>query len=189
MKPPRQGSLLLGAVVLTALVAPPIAAQSTTPSPVAAETTVQAGDASPGQVDVSLELLGVMIATLVPDGTPGSGDGTTRTLLASLALDPLVSDLLEALGARALPGGPPAVVTPQALARLQESLAGGVPGWLTEAVQVSVDLELPLVLPLNVLLVLARDPDEATAEFLRVHGVEAPTVAAATLDVLESIGS
>jgi hypothetical protein len=53
---------------------------------------------------------------------------------------------------------------------------------------VSVDLDLSVVMPLNVLLVLAVQPDASMREFLSEHGLEADAVADAAREALRAVG-
>lgn len=140
----------------------------------------------PARIDVSPELVSVLVGALVQE--PASNDGATERLLAGLSADPLVTAVLSELGASNLTPSQALVPTPWEVERLQSALAGGAPSWLAEAIQISVDHDLPIVTPLNVLVVLLRHPDEATNAFLNRHGLHGPGVLDFAVEVLQDLG-
>lgn len=169
---PRRHRPLFGLLVLVPLLA-------FLASPVSAQAGSGVG------IDVSPELLGVMVDALVPSA---AGEAwSTKVLLSSLTIDPQVRRVLDGLGAtdvKAKEAWPP---SPWDLERVQAALAGGAPSWLAEAIQVSVDRKLPVVTPLNVLLVLVRRPDADTVAFLREHGLESQAVETSVTDALQEM--
>ena len=139
-------------------------------------------------IGVTGELVDVMVSALAAD-PDASGMDDTRRLLDSLLDDALVVSVLQDAGAAVSPS--PSFVPTAAgdLARLQEVLAGGAPLWLADAIQVSVEMELPAVTPLSVLLVLVRDPDVTVTTFLRELGVEADALEAGARSALQEMAT
>lgn len=88
--------------------------------------------------------------------------GDRRPLLELLTSDPSVRAVLAAAGGRPLTGpapDPPGVARPDAL---PGALAGGVPVWLVDAIQRSLDAGTPVVTPIHVLLAVVRKPAAST---------------------------
>ena len=170
----RHGRLLFWVMLLcTATVAP---------------VSAQAAAQREASIDVTGELVEVMVSALAADPDAVGIDDTQR-LLDSLLDDALVVSVLQDAGAP-VTLSPSFVPTAAAdLTRLQEVLAGGAPLWLAQAIQVSVEMELPVVTPLNVLLVLVRDPDVTVTAFLSELGVDAPALEARARSALEELGA
>lgn len=140
-------------------------------------------------IDVSPELLGVMVGALLP--SPGVETPDTERLLSNLTLDPAVTRVLHGLGATGVQPRELWPPTPWELEQLATVLSAGAPRWLAEAIQVSVEHELPEVTPLGVLLVLVREPDLTTEAFLQRHGLRREAVQAfidAELDSMVKTG-
>jgi hypothetical protein len=166
----RHGRLLLSALLVCTALAHPLSAQ-----------TQDADAASLSLTESMVDMLVGAMALSAPGGVPVV---ETDQLLAALVADPLVSSVLSEAGAVDLQG--PAGSSPwnASGSRLQEFLASGSPEWLTRSMQVSVEMSLPVVMPLNVLLVLTREPDAAVETFLSRYGLAAPAVSALSEAVL-----
>ncbi len=160
----RHGRLLLSALLVCTALAHPLSAQT---------QDLASLSFTEGMVDV---LVGAMALS-----EPGHAPGVETDQLIA---DPLVASVLEEAGAVGL--STPTGTSPWKASgsRVQEFLAGGSPEWLTQSMQISVEMSLPMVMPLNVLLALTRDPDPAVDTFLDGYGLAAAAVSELSESVL-----
>lgn len=173
MTPVRQGRLTVAVFAMALLSVAPLTAQTSDDE---------------RSVSVTDELVDVLVGamSLVDPIEPAGAD--TQRLLSVLLSDPLVVSVLVdagAVGIQELSGASPWQSTPE---RVQELLAQGAPTWFSDAIQVSVDLALPVVTPLNVLLVLAEQPDHSMRAFLAEHELEAQVLAEVARKALRDLG-
>jgi hypothetical protein len=147
-----------------------------------------AGQSAEGTLGISSELVDVLVGALALTDPASAGAPDTEQLLAVLVGDPLVAAVLREAGADGfapIEGSSPWGASAD---RLQEMLSGEVPPWFTQAIQGTLELGLPVVTPLNVLLVLVETPDAETAAFLSEHGLVAADVAALARGTLAELG-
>ena len=171
----RQGRLTVAAIAAALLFSTHLTAQTS----------------QEGAVGLTDELVDVLVGAMSlsdPLSLPPRQD--TEQLLAVLVSDLLVAAVLMDAGAVGIDlpaeaGASPWQSTPE---RAQALLAQGSPQWFTQAIQVSVDLGLPVVMPLNVLLVLAEQPDASMQQFLAEHVLEAEVLADAAREALRAVG-
>ncbi|HBD98131.1 MAG TPA: hypothetical protein DC060_08015 [Gemmatimonadetes bacterium] len=175
----RQGRLTVAAIATALLFSTHLSAQ-----------TSQASQTE-GAVGLTDEFVDVLVGAMSladPLSPPPHQD--TEQLFAVLVNDLLVAAVLMDAGAVGidLPSDVGASPWQSTAERAQALLAQGAPQWFTSAIQVSVDLDLSVVMPLNVLLVLAVQPDASMREFLSEHGLEADAVADAAREALRAVG-
>ncbi len=175
----RQGRLTVAAIATALLFSTHLSAH------LAAQTSE-----AEGAVGVTDELVDVLVGAMSLSDPSSLQPQDTEQLLAVLVNDLLVAAVLMDAGAVGIDlpteaGASPWQSTPE---RAQALLALGAPRWFTGAIQVSVDLDLPVVMPLNVLLVLAEQPDAAMQRFLAEHGLEAEVLAGVARETLRAVG-
>ena len=172
----RQGRLTVAAIATALLFSTHLSAQ-------ASQT-----EGAVGLTDEFVDVLVGAMSLADPLSPPPHQD--TEQLFAVLVNDLLVAAVLMDAGAVGidLPSDVGASPWQSTAERAQALLAQGAPQWFTSAIQVSVDLDLSVVMPLNVLLVLAVQPDASMREFLSEHGLEADAVADAAREALRAVG-
>ena len=169
----RQGRLTVAAIATALLFSTHLSAQT---------------EGAVGLTDEFVDVLVGAMSLADPLSPPPYQD--TAQLFAVLVNDLLVAAVLMDAGAVGidLPSDVGASPWQSTAERAQALLAQGAPQWFTSAIQVSVALVLSVVMPLNVLLVLAVQPAASIREFLSEHGLKADAVADAAREALRAVG-